>query len=62
VTSTALNHTALGAQHTQVLQVKCAQYVFDGVSQPDDSVLHIGILPGLPWARRPVLALASRPP
>jgi len=41
VTSTALNHTAPGAQHAQVLQVKCAQCVFDGVSQPDDSVLHI---------------------
>jgi hypothetical protein len=41
VTSTLLNHTAPGAQHTQVLQVKCAQCVFDGVSQPDDSVLHI---------------------
>jgi hypothetical protein len=41
VSSTALNHTAPGPQHTQVLQVKWAQCVFDGVSQPDDSVLHI---------------------
>ena len=39
--STALNHTALGAQHTQILQVKCAQCVFDSVSEPNDSVLHI---------------------
>jgi hypothetical protein len=41
VTSTALNHTARGPPHTQKLQVKCAQCVFDSVSEPNDSVLHI---------------------
>jgi hypothetical protein len=41
VTSTALNHTAPGPPHTQILQVKCAQCVFDSVSEPNDSVLHI---------------------
>lgn len=39
--STALNHTAPGPPHTQILQVKCAQCVFDSVSEPNDSVLHI---------------------
>ena len=41
MTSTVLNHTAPRPPHTQILQVKCAQCVFDSVSEPNDSVLHI---------------------
>jgi hypothetical protein len=61
VTSTVLNHTAPRPPHTQILQVKCAQCVFDSVSEPNDSVLHIAAEQNNKgvalWGRRTALGL-----